>query len=271
MNTNRFGRFILLGIMGLALLVFSWQCSEQPMQTGSTPTSLSSAAAQQNYDQPPEIITYQPPKYPDMAKHPNLEAEVLVRLTIDAEGKVIKAEATQASMKNIPSASQSPSFEEPGLPSLSSKVFIAAATEAAYGFKFKPAFLKGKPVQSEIMLPFKFKGNDDSTTQPPTPNASTSAQNFQPFDQAPEMLSAFDLTYPELMRKAGIEGTTYLEIGINTAGETETVVVKKSSGNENLDQAAMAAARAMKWKPAHYKGKPVAAQVVLPARFKLSE
>ena len=265
MNTNRFGRFILLGIMGLALLAFSWQCSGSKLMDKAplAPEGQSPAAAvQAETDAPPQVVSFVGPNYPEAAKQAQVQGMVFVQMTLDAEGhvsdaKVVKSrKMTEAGAEEV--AALGYGLEE-------------AALTAARGAKFKPAMQGGKPMQVTITMPYNFKLDNNTGAQLPKQEASASAQSFQLFDQAPEMLSTFELEYPEPVRKAGIEGTTHLEIGVSATGETETVAVKKSSGNENLDQSAIAAARAMKWKPAHYKGKPVAAQVVLPARFKLSE
>lgn len=265
MNANKFGRIALLSVMGLALLAFSWQCTGSQLMDKAplAPEAQNqSAAAQTEMDAPPQVVSIAGPTYPDAAKQAQVQGMVFVQMTLDAEGNVSEAKVVK-SRKMTEAGTEDVAALGYGLEE--------AALAAARGAKFKPAMQGGKPMQVTITMPYNFKLDNNTAAQLPKQDVSASAQSFQAFDQAPEMLSTFDLKYPELFRKAGIEGTTYLEIGVSATGETETVVVKKSSGNENLDQAAITAARAMKWKPAHYKGKPVAAQVVLPARFKLSE
>ncbi|MEK7727202.1 MAG: M56 family metallopeptidase [candidate division KSB1 bacterium] len=265
MNANKFGRIALLGFMGAMMLVFSWQC-RGPMQVDKAPlapeTQSQSAAAASEFDTPPEVVSFAGPQYPEAAKAAQVQGMVFVQMELDTEGNVAAARIlrsramTEAGTEDVEALGYG--LEE-------------AALAAARAAKFKPAMKAGQPQRVTITMPFSFKLDHNPAAQLPKQEATTSAQVSQPFDQAPEMLRAFDLKYPELMRKAGIAGTTYLEIGVSAAGETEAVAIAKSSGNESLDQAALAAARVMKWKPAYYQNKPVAVKVVLPAQFKLSE
>lgn len=265
MKINRFGRIVLLGMMGVALLAFSWQCSGSKLMDKAPlapETATQTAASQQaEFDTPPEIATFVGPQYPEAAKQAQVQGMVFVHMELDTEGNVAAArvlrsrEMTEVGTEDVDALGYG--LEE-------------AALAAARATKFKPATKEGKPQRVTITMPFNFK-LDDTATQPLNKEAAPAAPTFQNFDQAPEMLSAFELKYPELVRKAGITGTTYLEIGISATGETETVRVAKSSGNETLDQAAVAAAQDMKWKPAYYQGKPVAVKATLPAQFKLSE
>ncbi len=56
--------------------------------------------------------------------------------------------------------------------------------------------------------------------------------------------------YPELAKKAGIEGTTSLQMLVDIDGSVTQVKILKSSGNQMLDAAAVAAARASRFTPA---------------------
>ena len=76
--------------------------------------------------------------------------------------------------------------------------------------------------------------------------------------------------YPELARKAGIEGTTVIKALVDIDGSIIEAEVLKSSGNQMLDQAALAAARKAKFTPAKQRDKYVRVWVSIPIKFRLT-
>ncbi|MCK4251580.1 energy transducer TonB [candidate division WOR-3 bacterium] len=76
--------------------------------------------------------------------------------------------------------------------------------------------------------------------------------------------------YPELARKAGIEGNTVIKALVNIDGTIIEAKVLKSSGNQMLDQAALAAARKAKFTPAKQRDKYVRVWVSIPIKFRLT-
>lgn len=64
--------------------------------------------------------------------------------------------------------------------------------------------------------------------------------------------------YPEAEAKAGIEGTTLLRFTITDEGGVRDEAVDQSSGNANLDAAALQCARKWRYRPAVQDGKPIA-------------
>jgi TonB family protein len=98
---------------------------------------------------------------------------------------------------------------------------------------------------------------------------------FVAYDEAPEPIGGFaaiqkNLQYPEIARKAGIEGRVILNVLVAENGEIDEIKVLKSLGHNGCDEAAMVAVRAVKWKPAMQKGKPVKVWVGIPVIFKLN-
>jgi protein TonB len=77
-------------------------------------------------------------------------------------------------------------------------------------------------------------------------------------------------SYPELARKAGIEGTTVVKALVDIDGSIVDVKVLKSSGNQMLDQAALVTARNAKFTPAKQRDKFVRVWVSIPIRFQLT-
>ncbi|MET0893306.1 MAG: energy transducer TonB [Pseudoxanthomonas sp.] len=73
--------------------------------------------------------------------------------------------------------------------------------------------------------------------------------------------------YPSEEARAGISGTTVLIIDVDAAGAVRAASVEKSSGNQNLDQAAIDAARTWRFNPGRRQGRPVAGRVRVPVEF----
>jgi protein TonB len=76
--------------------------------------------------------------------------------------------------------------------------------------------------------------------------------------------------YPELARKAGIEGQTVVKALVDIDGSIMDVKVLKSSGNTMLDESALIAARRAKFTPAKQRDRFVRCWVTIPVRFRLT-
>lgn len=74
--------------------------------------------------------------------------------------------------------------------------------------------------------------------------------------------------YPEALRAAGIGGTTVVRLRIEPDGRVSTAAVARGSGNEAIDDAGLAVARAMRfYPPADTLGRLRSATVQVPIRF----
>lgn len=94
--------------------------------------------------------------------------------------------------------------------------------------------------------------------------------DFVEFDKAPTIVKQVAPKYPELARKAGIEGEVWIKIWIQKDGKVRTAEIQKASGRDvGFEEAAIAAAQKLEFKPALKNGQPVATWVSLPFRFKL--
>jgi len=77
--------------------------------------------------------------------------------------------------------------------------------------------------------------------------------------------------YPEEARKAGVEGTTMVEVTVGADGAVLGCSLVTSSGNSFLDEAAVGAVRSSGFAPGTVEGKPVEMKVKVPFRFKLGD
>ncbi len=93
---------------------------------------------------------------------------------------------------------------------------------------------------------------------------------FTPYEVAPVLIKGtVNLVYPELLKKAGIEGTVFLWLLIDTYGTVQKVQVFKSSGNTALDDSAVRAYRPARFTPAYSRDIPVKVWVQWPVKFTL--
>jgi protein TonB len=93
---------------------------------------------------------------------------------------------------------------------------------------------------------------------------------FTPYEVAPVLIKGtVNLVYPELLKKAGIEGTVYLWLLIDTDGSVKKVQVFKGSGNSALDDAAVRAYQPARFTPAYSRDIPVKVWVQWPVKFTL--
>ena len=91
----------------------------------------------------------------------------------------------------------------------------------------------------------------------------------------PQPLAGFkqiqeNLVYPDIARKAGVEGRVivYAQIGID--GTVLQTKISQSLGPNGCDEAAIKAIKSVKWLPAKCKDKPVIVWIAVPVDFKLN-
>ncbi len=87
------------------------------------------------FDKPPVPIKQAKPVYPDIARKAGLQGTVIVKLWIDKEGKVKRAEILKSD----------------------SDVFNQPAIDAAMQFVFTPALQRDRPVPVWLSMPFRFR------------------------------------------------------------------------------------------------------------------
>ncbi len=100
---------------------------------------------------------------------------------------------------------------------------------------------------------------------------------FVPYDQAPQLVGGMDaikrnLVYPELARKAGIEGLVIVGVLIDEEGRPiKTQILKASGVHIGFEEAATAAVMKTRWIPAKQRDKAVKVWVSIPIHFRLHE
>lgn len=87
----------------------------------------------------------------------------------------------------------------------------------------------------------------------------------------PDYLQNPSPAYPLLARRNGWEGTAVLRVDVTTTGTAAQVALLQSSGHSVLDEAATAAVRRWRFRPARLGNDPVDSEVDVPVRFLLSQ
>jgi TonB family protein len=93
---------------------------------------------------------------------------------------------------------------------------------------------------------------------------------FVAHDEEPMVISLPTPKYPEMARKAEIEGKVWVEVLIDTRGKVcDARIIRDSGANAGFEEAALEAAWKGEWRPAMQNKQPVAVRVSYPVVFKL--
>lgn len=93
--------------------------------------------------------------------------------------------------------------------------------------------------------------------------------DFVPFEKEPQVIRRIEPSYPELARKAGLEGTVWVKLWVDKEGKVKDVVILKSA-SEIFNQPAIDAAKQWLFTPAMMKTGPVSVWISLSFNFRLS-
>ena len=109
---------------------------------------------------------------------------------------------------------------------------------------------------------------------PPPPPEDEGDMVFVAFDEPPTPKGGFRaiqkaLKYPEIARKAGIEGRVTIHVLVSEKGEVIKTKILQSLGHTGCDQAAVNAIKKVRWNPAMQRDKPVRVWVAIPVIFRL--
>ena len=108
---------------------------------------------------------------------------------------------------------------------------------------------------------------------PPPPVEEAEPEIFVVVENMPELIGGIAglqkrVTYPEIAKKAGVEGTVFLQFIVDENGNVVDPVVMRGIG-AGCDEEALEAIRTAKFKPGLQRGKPVKVKFSLPVRFRL--
>lgn len=110
---------------------------------------------------------------------------------------------------------------------------------------------------------------------PPPPKDEDEEVYFVAVEDLPEPVGGIAaiqsaVVYPEIAKRAGVEGTVYVEAYVNENGEVTKTVVVKGIG-AGCDEAAQKAVANTRFRPGKQRGKPVKVRMSIPIRFRLNK
>lgn len=113
-------------------------------------------------------------------------------------------------------------------------------------------------------------GGDSIAIEIPEEEYLPPPDEFVPFDELPAPINPGRPPYPELARKAGIEGTVWVKALVDKRGKVrDALVVKESGAKAGFEEASLQHAYTITYKPAISNGQPIAVWVTYPVHFKL--
>ena len=113
---------------------------------------------------------------------------------------------------------------------------------------------------------------------PPPPRREETSEEesyFIAVEELPEPIGGIAgiqalVVYPEIARRAGVEGTVYVEACVDENGNVTRTEIKKGIG-AGCDEAGASAVSKTKFKPGKQRGKPVRVRMSIPIRFRLQK
>jgi protein TonB len=119
---------------------------------------------------------------------------------------------------------------------------------------------------------------DEEIVNLPPPPPSDDGEEEEPeifmiVEDMPELIGGLasiqsKIKYPEIAKKAGVEGRLFVQFVVNTDGSVIDPVVVRGNG-AGCDEEAFRAVRQAKFEPGRQRGKPVHVKMSLPISFKL--
>lgn len=189
---------------------------------------------------------------------------IKVRLFIDENGEIEKLKDMGTSAGYLDSGRNLHSVSTAGLDE--------ALASNISSWKFKPAIKNGKPVKTwtdlNVDIPMKADGSYLSFSLPDFLSNYPGINDFVPVDAMPTIIHSEVPHYPELAKRAGIEGTAYVKVLVDKAGIPKKAVVFKSD-NEIFNQPSIDAAMNFRFSAAYKGYMSVPVWVVVPFRYKL--
>jgi len=196
-------------------------------------------------------LSFVNPVYPDVAKKAKLSGTVVLHALIGKDGKMEKLDVLTSS----------------------NPIFNNSAMEAVSKWTYRPYLLNGNPTAVDTSITINYSLNPDPAPTP-SPAPSPSASNPQPSTSlnqpmhiggdvtAPVVLTHVDAPFTQIAKMARVSGTVEVSLVVDKNGVPTQVHVVKGLG-WGLDENALKAASQYRFKPATFKGEPVAANLHL--------
>lgn len=124
-----------------------------------------------------------------------------------------------------------------------------------------------------VELDLEFDLGDELALPPPPPPKEEEEQFFIVVENMPQLIGGLgklqsQVTYPEMARRAGIEGRVTIQFIVNERGQVENPRVIRGIGG-GCDEEALKAVSKARFTPGLQRGRPVKVQYSLPIVFRL--
>jgi TonB family protein len=251
---------VATGLIVLPLLVVGQTQNQAVLSHASNfvaEKSVGQDAQSKPYDVAPEAKTVVQPKYPDAATRAGTEGTVWTKVAIDEKGKVVKVTISKSD----------------------AEIFNQPSIDAAMQWGFKPAMKDGKPIATEVSIPFRYKvqagGGPTDYTQPGMspffvsvmPHNGYWVMRQQPY-LIGQSLAVSNDWYPESAEKDKFDGIVTLKLNVNLYGRVEKVEFE-THAREDLDSAAARLARTWTFIPGQANGMPEKTVIRVPVVFSM--
>lgn len=134
--------------------------------------------------------------------------------------------------------------------------------------------IEDEPVNLDASLDLNEALEPTSPPPPPEPEEEEDEQEiFIVVEERPQLIGGMKalqeaIKYPEFAKKAGIEGTVFVQFVVDENGDVRNPQVTRGV-HKLLDRAAVEAVSQMKFEPGKQRNRPVKVQMSLPVRFRL--
>jgi protein TonB len=167
--------------------------------------------------------------------------------------------------KRMPPPSLSVTVVEPTppaapLPPTAAAAPVAAAVVPAVAIDPAPTPIRVAPALPAAALPAPALALPASVAATPATVAASARVDYGTVSRPP---------YPAAALRRGAEGEVLVRVQVGSDGRVGRLELARSSGDRDLDRAALAAVRGWRFQPAQTAGAPVAAWVVVPVVFQL--
>ena len=126
----------------------------------------------------------------------------------------------------------------------------------------------------DIDFHFDYNRDDRLMMLPPSQKDEEPEEKiFEVVEQMPELIGGMasiqnNIDYPEVARRAGIEGRVYVQFVVNERGDVEDPRVVRGIGG-GADEEALRAVSQAKFRPGLQRGRPVSVRFTVPVVFRL--
>jgi len=194
-------------------------------------------------------------RYTDEAKAAGIEGRVIVRFVVDAEGNVRNPEVVRGLGAGLDEAA-------------------VAALEAT---DWKAGEQNGEPVHVRMAFPvtFRLSDNEPNAGEPTATTPFDGDEVFVVVEDMPEPVGGAAsmqerITYPDMAKRAGIEGRVVVQFVVDTDGTPRNLQVVRGIGG-GADEEALRVIRETKFTPGTQRGQAVPVRLSWPVTFRLPD